>query len=154
MCLAFSLGWGETNKLYSDLFAAVKSFEQGGLYAHMNKPQTTIITDRGPGLIAAVSSFFPMGTHMNCREHLKRNAISKLGNLKTQRQEGVGRPADGMDRQYVRDLVDEVTSSTSASREQEALNTVRQASKTLHDYLVGGTERAFWVAHRLPTNTQ
>ena len=57
-----------------------------------------------------------------------------------------------MDRQYVRDLVDEAASSTSASREQEALNTVMQASKTLHDYLVGGTERAFWVAHRLPTN--
>eukprot|EP01046_Picozoa_sp_COSAG06_P096946 COSAG06_NODE_43053_length_375_cov_5.804348_2_plen_31_part_01 len=30
-----------------------------------------------------------MATHMNCHEHLKRNAISKLGNLKTQRQEGV-----------------------------------------------------------------
>jgi hypothetical protein len=26
-------------------------------------------------MIAAVSSFFPMATHMNCREHLKRNAI-------------------------------------------------------------------------------
>ena len=152
MCLAFSLGWGETNKLYSDLFAAVKSFEQGGLYAHMNKPQTTIITDRGPGLIAAVSSFFPMATHTNCREHLKRNAISKLGNLKTQRQEGAERPLRGMDRQYVHDLVDEVASSTSASREQEALSTVRQASKTLHDYLVAGTELEFWVAHRLPTN--
>ena len=130
------MGWGETNKLYSDLFAAVKSFEQGGLYGHMNKPSTTIITDRGPGLIAAVSSSFPVATHTNCREHLKRNAISKLGNLgnlKTQRQEGVERPLRGMDRQYVRDLVDEVASSTSASREQEALNTVMQACKTLHD---------------------
>jgi hypothetical protein len=52
-----------------------------------------------------------LATHMRCREHLKRNALRKLGNLRLQGQGG-----RGMDRQQVRDLVDEVASSTSAGR--------------------------------------
>ena len=59
VCLAFSLGWGETTKLYTDLFQAINSFTNGDLYHHINDPKTTFITDRGPGLTTALGKFFP-----------------------------------------------------------------------------------------------
>eukprot|EP01046_Picozoa_sp_COSAG06_P032003 COSAG06_NODE_3165_length_5745_cov_3.246900_4_plen_91_part_00 len=82
---------GIAPRLSLDLIACLS--ECMPLSVTANDPKTTFITDRGPGLTAALGKFFPHASHRNCTEHLKRNAISKLGNLQQQERHR------GMDRQ-------------------------------------------------------